>query len=341
MPTGYVFDKIFTKHNLPGHPENAQRLMAVMDYLTSNDILPELTAVSSRPATGEELRRCHHPRYIELVKETSRGGGGNLDPDTYTNEFSYDAAVHAAGGLIDLVAAVLDGSLDNGFALVRPPGHHATYSRAMGFCLFGNVAVAARAARFDSGLERVAIVDFDVHHGNGTQAILDEDPSVLFVSSHQYPYYPGTGALNEIGRGEAEGTKVNLPLGPYVGDEGFKQLYSQIVFPIIRRFQPELILVSAGFDAHWDDPLASLGLSLTGYYWLAKSLVDLAAELCGGRLVFTLEGGYNFGVLAPGVGNVFRALRGNDRIDDPLGPLSWPEPDVSGLVAQLKTIHNL
>ena len=339
MATGYVFDEIFSKHNFPGHPENAQRLFAIMAYLADNHILPNLTLVPSRPATREELRRCHHPRHIELVEETSRGGGGMLDPDTYTNEFSYDAAVGAAGGLTDLVAAVLDSRLDNGFALVRPPGHHATYSRAMGFCLFGNVAVAARSARFDHGLNRVAIIDFDVHHGNGTQAILEEDPSVLFVSSHQYPYYPGTGALNETGRGEAKGTTVNLPLPPYVGDEGFQQLYGEVVFPALRRFQPELILVSAGFDAHWDDPLANLGLSLTGYHWLARSLVDLAAELCQGRIVFTLEGGYNLQVLAPGVGNVFRALMGETQVDDPLGPSPWPEPDVSELLAELRRLH--
>jgi acetoin utilization deacetylase AcuC-like enzyme len=339
MATGYVFDEIFTKHNLAGHPENAQRLLAIKDYLVNNQILPQLTLVPARPANREELRRCHHPRHIDLVEETSRGGGGMLDPDTYTNEFSYDAALAAAGGLIELVSAVLSGELDNGFALLRPPGHHATYSRAMGFCLFANVAVAARAARFDRNLARVAIVDFDVHHGNGTQAILEEDPSVLFISSHQYPYYPGTGAINEIGRGEAKGATVNLPLSPYVGDEGFQQLYGQVVFPVLRRFQPELILVSAGFDAHWDDPLANLGLSLTGYYWLAKSLVDLAAELCQGQIVFTLEGGYNLKVLAPGVGNVFRALMGKSELDDPLGSSSWPEPDVSELLAELRRLH--
>ena len=341
MPTGYVFDEIFTKHNLPGHPENANRLFRAMGYLSDHDILPKLTQVPTRPATREELMRCHHPRHIELVEEFSRHGGGQLDADTYTNAFSYEAASRAAGGLVDLTGAVLNGTLTNGFALERPPGHHATTIRAMGFCLFSTVAVAARAARFDQGLERVAIVDFDVHHGNGTQAILDEDPQVLFISSHQYPFYPGSGDLDEIGRGEARGTKVNLPLAPGVGDEGFKQLYGEIVFPIIRRFQPELILVSAGFDAHWDDPLANIGLSLAGYQWLGQSLIDLAAELCNGRIVFTLEGGYNLEVLAPGVGNLFRALLGDRAYEDPLGPSPWPEPDVSRLLAKLKTIHNL
>lgn len=341
MPTGYVFDDIFTKHNFPGHPENANRLITTMEYLSGSQLLPRLNAVPSRPATVEELARCHHVRYIQLVEETCRNGGGMLDPDTYTNEYSYDAAVRAAGGLVDLTAAVVEGKLDNGFALVRPPGHHATPTRAMGFCLFGTVAVAARAARFDLGLERVAVIDFDVHHGNGTQDILDEDPTVLFVSSHQYPYYPGTGALNEIGRGQARGTIVNIPLSPGTGDDSFKRLYGEVVFPIVRRFQPELILVSIGFDAHWDDPLANIGLSLTGYHWLCQSLVDLAAELCQGQIVFTLEGGYNLSVLAPGVGNVFRVLLADPGIDDPIGASPWPEPDVTGLLADLKRVHQL
>ncbi len=341
MPTGYVFDEIFTKHNLYGHPENANRLIAVMSYLTDNTILPQLTQIPSRPASREELTRCHHPRYIEMVEETCRNGGGMLDPDTYTNEYSYDAAIRAAGGLVDLTAAVLDGTVDNGFALVRPPGHHATPARAMGFCLFGTIAIAARAARFDQGLERVAIVDFDVHHGNGTQAILDEDPTVLFVSSHQYPYYPGTGAIGDTGRGEGRGTMVNIPLIPGVGDEGFKRLYGEVAFPMLRHFQPELILVSAGFDAHWDDPLANIGLSLTGYRWLCQSLIDLAAELCRGRIVFTLEGGYNLDVLVPGVGNVFRALLGSSEYDDPKGQSPWPEPDISQFLNELKRTHNL
>lgn len=341
MPTGYVFEQIFTKHNLPGHPENAGRLSAVMGYLSEHKILPKLTRVPGRPATREELMRCHHPRYIELIEEVCRNGGGMLDPDTYSNQYSYEAAVQAAGGLVELAAAVVKGTLDNGFALVRPPGHHAMPTRAMGFCLFGTVAVAARSARLDMGLERVAIVDFDVHHGNGTQAILNEDPTILFVSSHQYPFYPGTGGVNDIGSGQAMGTKVNIPLPPKTGDENFKQLYGELVFPILRRFQPELLLVSAAFDAHWRDPLANINLSLTGYDWLCRNLIKLAGELCGGRIVFTLEGGYNLDVLAAGVGNTFRALLLDPECDDKIGPSLQPEPDVSGLLAQLKQIHKL
>lgn len=341
MATGYVFDEIFTRHDFPGHPESANRLLAIMDYLGKNELLPRLAPIPSRPATRLELMRCHHPRHIERVEEVSRNGGGMLDADTYTNSFSYEAAVRAAGGLVDLTAAVLDGRLDNGFALVRPPGHHATPIRAMGFCLFSTVAVAARAARFDYGLERVAVIDFDVHHGNGTQDVLIEDPSVLFVSSHEYPYYPGTGAADEIGEGKARGATVNIPLPMGVSDEGFKRLYGELVFPILRRFQPELILISAGFDAHWDDPLANIGLSLSGYHWLCQSLSDLASELCQGKIVFTLEGGYNLDVLALGVGNVFRGLLGDPLAHDPFGPSPWREPDISALLARLKIIHNI
>lgn len=341
MPTGYVYDEIYTRHTQAGHPENASRLSAIMSYLSERGLLARLEHIPARPARREELLRCHHPRYLELVEQTSRNGGGMLDPDTYTNEHSWPAALMAAGGAVELTAAVLQGRLDNGFALVRPPGHHATATRAMGFCLLANVAVAARAARLDHGLERVAIVDFDVHHGNGTQAILNEDPTVMFVSSHQYPFYPGSGDVYETGVGPARGTKVNLPLPPHVGDEGYRRLYGDVVFPLLRRFQPQMILVSAGFDAHWDDPLAMMGLSLSGYAWLARQLVALAREICAGRIVFVLEGGYNLQVLAPGVGNVFRALLGTDEVDDPLGDAPWPESDVSGLLRELQRVHQL
>ncbi len=342
MPTGFVFEEIFFKHNLAGHPENANRLVAIFRYLKEHNLLSALTRLPSRPATEEELLRCHHPYYIELVERVSREGGGRLDADTYTNEFSYDAARHAAGGLVELVSAVIDGTLGNAFALVRPPGHHAVPMQAMGFCLFGTVAIAARAAQAEKGLARIAIIDFDVHHGNGTQDILDDDPTILFVSSHQYPFYPGTGGLEEIGVGKGKGTKVNIPLVPHTGDAGFERLYGEVVVPLIRRFQPELILVSAGFDAHWQDPLADIGLSLAGYHKLCHSLIDLAAELCDGRIVFTLEGGYNLDVLAPGVGNTFRALMASKATcDDPIGAHPYAEPDVSGLLGQLKKIHKL
>lgn len=341
VATGYVYEEIFTQHNMPEHPENANRLTAIMKYLTDNEILPQLVRVPSRPAKPNELQRCHHPLYIEMVEDTCRFGGGMLDGDTYTNSYSFEAAIQAVGGVVDLTAKVVKGELDNGFALVRPPGHHAVPSQAMGFCLFSTVAIAARAARMDMKLSRVAVVDFDVHHGNGTQAILNEDPHIFFVSSHQYPFYPGTGSLKEIGLGPAEGTILNVPLSVMTGDAGIKRLYSEVVFPALRRFQPELLLISAGYDAHWEDPLANIGLTLPGYQWLSQELIALASEICQGRIVFVLEGGYNLRVLAPGVGNTFRALLGINTHDDPVGSCPWKEPDVSDLLSSLKQLHHL
>jgi acetoin utilization deacetylase AcuC-like enzyme len=224
---------------------------------------------------------------------------------------------------------------------VRPPGHHAMPGHGMGFCLFGNVAIAAQAARVDRGIDRVLIVDFDVHHGNGTQAMVEEDSAVCFISTHQYPYYPGTGAAREIGIGPGEGTVVNMPLSAGAGDKVFQQLYQQVVIPFARRFEPDLILVSAGFDAHWDDPLASLGLSLGGYAWIVQTLNSLAQELCDGRIVFTLEGGYHLQVLSHGILNTFHALLGDEIVEDPLGPARWTEPDASDYVASLRQLHGL
>lgn len=341
MPTGYVYEEIFTQHDMPDHPENATRLAAIMQYLTDHDILSKLAHVPGRLAKNGELQRCHHPLYIEMVEDTCRFGGGMLDADTYTNAYSFEAASYAVGGVIDLTEAVVKGELDNGFALVRPPGHHAVPSQAMGFCLFDTIAIAARTARQKLGLQRVAVIDFDVHHGNGTQAILNEDPHIYFVSSHQYPFYPGTGGLNEIGVGPAKGTILNVPLAVYTGDAGFKRLYNEVVFPALRRFQPELLLISAGYDAHWEDPLAHIGLTLTGYDWLCRALIDLAGEICHGRIVFVLEGGYNLRVLAPGVGNTFRALLGMNDLEDLVGESPYKEPDVTHLIAQLKRIHQL
>jgi acetoin utilization deacetylase AcuC-like enzyme len=341
MTTGYVYEEIFLKHNQVGHPENRARLEQTMSLLEKSGTLSRLVHVPARPATREELTRVHRASYVDQVRAISERGGGYLDPDTYTNADSYQAALMAAGGLIEATFAVIDGRVDNAFALVRPPGHHAMPGQGMGFCLFGNVAIAAQAARQDRGLDRVLIVDFDVHHGNGTQAMTEEDPAICFVSTHQYPYYPGTGASNETGRGAGAGTVVNMPLRPGAGDRVFRVLYEQVVVPVARRFGPDLILVSAGFDAHWDDPLAGLGLSLQGYAWIAQTLASLAGELCDGRIVFTLEGGYHLDVLRHGVLNTFYALLGDATVEDPIGPARRPEPDVAEYVSSLRKLHGL
>lgn len=343
MQTGYVYEPIYLQHDLRGHPENRQRLETILDTLDRYSMRGRLTHIPAVPISPERLERVHSARYIEQVQRLSQRGGGHLDMDTYVRPASYDAALMAAGGLVEATRAVLDREQANAFALVRPPGHHALGNRGMGFCLFNNVAVAARYALEERGLDRVLIVDFDVHHGNGTQDEFDSDPSVMYISSHQYPHYPGTGPWNETGRGSGAGTVVNIPLAGGVGDEGFSRIFREIVGPAAWRFQPELILVSAGYDAHWDDPLANMQLSVAGYAAIAQALVDLADELCEGRIVFTLEGGYHLEALACSVLNTFAVLLGDEnwRLVDPLGSSPHGEQSVAEIIARVVQLHEL
>lgn len=258
--------------------------------------------------------------------------------DTYVTGESYELARLAAGNCAAAVGQIMSGAARNGFALIRPPGHHAETDRVSGFCLFNNVAVAARQAQVAHKAKRVAIVDFDVHHGNGTQDIFFEDDSVLFISVHLFaPYfYPGIGGIHEIGVGRGRGYTLNVPLPPYVGDHGYRRVFDEIVEPRLRQHDPELILVSAGFDAHWQDPLAMAGLSLTGLAEIARKLVSYAQDLCDGRILFILEGGYQPDVLSNGIINVFHALLGHDQIVDPLGPMNRAEHDIGSLMGKLK-----
>jgi len=341
MRTAYVYHPIYLEHNLPHHPENAQRLQRILDKLEEEHLLSRLELLEPRPATEEELQRVHSPALIEQVKRKARSGGGHLDMDTYLTSQSFEAALMAAGGVVRAVEAVLDGEIDNAFALVRPPGHHATSNRAMGFCLFNNVAVAARTALLKESIERVLIADFDVHHGNGTQDIFADTPSVFYFSTHQYPYYPGTGAWRDTGSGAGQGTVLNVPMPTGVGDAGYAQVFSELVWPLTKRFSPDLILVSAGYDAHWDDPLAQMNLSLAGYAHMTQALLRMADQLCDGRIIFTLEGGYQLDVLSLGVLNAFYAMLGEDTFVDPLGPSPRSERPMDKLIANLKDVHKL
>jgi acetoin utilization deacetylase AcuC-like enzyme len=318
-------------------------LKAILRVLEQYGLLEKLTPIPARPISQERLERVHTPAYIEQVQRVAERGGGHLDMDTYVRPASYDAALMAAGGLVEATRAVLDGEVDSAFGLVRPPGHHALRNRGMGFCLFNNVAVAARYALAERGLDRVLIVDFDVHHGNGTQDEFEADPAVLYLSTHQYPHYPGTGYFTETGSGAGAGSVVNVPLAGGVGDQGFARILSEIVEPVAWRFQPQLILVSAGYDAHWDDPLASMQLSVGGYAAIARALKELADDLCGGRLVFTLEGGYHLDALAYSILNTFALLLGDAgwRLVDPLGPSPRAERPVDEVIARVRQVHGL
>ncbi len=342
MTTVYCYDPLYLEHDLPGHPENRARLEHVMQTLAGEGLLARMASIPPQPADLGLLTSVHSRSHVSEVQELARRGGGMLDPDTYVGASSYDAAALAAGGAVEVVRAVLSGRARNGFALVRPPGHHATPERGMGFCLFNNVAIAARAALAEFGLARILIVDWDVHHGNGTQAAFYDSPQVLFFSTHQYPFYPGTGDRRETGAGAGLGYTVNVPLPAGVGDAGFARIYDEVLAPIAERYRPELILVSAGYDAHWDDPLAGLRLSLAGYWRLAKTVAALADRLCDGRLVVTLEGGYKLKALSCGVADTCRALLGDAAPGaDPLGPSTWPEQSADTILRAVRQIQGI
>lgn len=341
--TAFVYDPFNLRHTLDGHPENYRRLETTWALLQKDGILERMMRVPSKEAPFEIITKVHSPYYIERLESATLFGRARLDPDTYVNEDSYHAALLAAGGLLNVVDAVMTGQADNGFALIRPPGHHATPENGMGFCLLANVSIAARWAQIHHGVERVLVVDFDVHHGNGTQDVFYNDPSVLFFSIHQYPYYPGTGAADETGRDFATGTIINIPLPAHVGDQGYLDAFRRVLTPAARRYRPELILLSAGYDAHWLDPLASEFLSISGYHMLIHELMALADELCDGRLVCALEGGYNLDVLAHAVLTTLRALTESEGgISDPFGlPTHGQERDITALLDRIRRLHGI
>jgi len=278
--------------------------------------------VAPREATHEQLERVHDPHYVQRISEL-RDRAVALDPDTYTSPESYEVALLAAGAAVDAVERTMSGTHTSTLALVRPPGHHAEEAHAMGFCLFNNVAVAAAHARHALGARRVAIVDYDVHHGNGTQHIFDRDPSVLYISTHQYPYYPGTGAAGEIGTGAGEGFTVNLPLESGSIDADFHHVFERVALPVLRQFAPDLILVSAGFDAHERDPLATMRATEGGFAAMTSALRHVADETCRGRLALVTEGGYDLKALEASLESVVHVLSG--AADGP----KWPVPTVA------------
>jgi acetoin utilization deacetylase AcuC-like enzyme len=288
-----------------------------------------------RSVTDQEITRIHDADYLTSIKETA-GRAVALDPDTFTSPGTVSAAYLAAGAVVTAVGHVLDSDAGTrALALVRPPGHHAEQNRAMGFCFFNNVAIAAASARA-RGLSRVAIVDYDVHHGNGTQWSFYNDPSVLFISSHQFPYYPGTGAASDIGTGAGSGYTINLPLSAGATDADYELVYTKIALPILKQFRPELILISAGFDAHMNDPLA--GMRLTGPYFghLTSAIATVADECCDGRVVAVTEGGYDLAALAESLRASIHALEGDtNRVAAPVGAAPRGEATVKAVLPHL------
>lgn len=318
-----VRDPLYQKHsNGPHHPECPQRLQAIDQMLAAFALRDRLFELAPRDATFEELSRVHDPAYLRRIEATRSRPLTVLDPDTSACADSHAAAVRAAGGLLAAVDAVQGGQegaagepvgavpLAGAFALVRPPGHHAEAGQAMGFCLFNNVAIAAHHALSARGLERVLIVDWDVHHGNGTMHAFYDSDRVLFFSVHQFPHYPGTGRVEETGQGRGLGFSINVPLPSGQGDAEYLAVFRELLLPVALEYRPQLVLVSAGFDTHADDPLAGMEVSTAGFGALTGQLLEIADACCPGRLVFALEGGYDVGALAGGVEAVLRALLG-------------------------------
>ena len=343
MKVGFVYDPIYLKHDTGQHMENAKRLEAIISRLEQTGLRQKLIPIKPRSATIEELSLVHHKQYISHIQDRAQTGGGWLDADTIISANSYEAALYAVGGVIRATEVVMNGDVASAFALVRPPGHHALSQRAMGFCLFNNIAIAAKYALAKYELERILIIDFDVHHGNGTQATFYNDPQVLYISTHQYPFYPGTGGVEETGSAAGKGTTVNIPLPAGCGDAEYLQVYEQIIIPAARGFNPQLILVSAGYDPHWADEIALMEVSVTGFAHMARIIKGLADELCSGRLVFCLEGGYHPQVLSYSVKATFNVLLGGTNIEDPLGQSSrkFRAFSLAPFIRSIKEIHNL
>ena len=299
--TGYIYHPLYLEHDTGQHPENFGRLVAIENHLKDADINSQLQRHEPRPATLDEIGLNHVTGYAESVQRKCEEGASSLDPDTSVCSQSYDAALLSTGAGLKAVDLVLDGTCDNVFCAVRPPGHHAEHDRSMGFCLFNNVAIAADYAIEKKGLDRVFIFDWDVHHGNGTQHSFYTKSNVYYSSVHQYPFYPGTGAAEETGTGDGLGTTLNFPLRAFSRDEDYLTLVKDKLIPEMIRFKPDLIILSAGFDAHANDPLAQMEVSTECYGAMTKLIVTAADEICQGRLISMLEGGYDPNALADSV----------------------------------------
>jgi acetoin utilization deacetylase AcuC-like enzyme len=336
VTTGIVQDPIYLEH-LRGfdHVESPRRLEVI--YRMVHEHFPgQLAEIPPRTATLEELGYIHTPDHIRRVASTAGKNFVSLDPDTQTSALSFEAAVYGAGGLFSLIDALMNRQIQNGFALVRPPGHHAEAHRAMGFCLFNNVALGAEYARKTWGLDRVLIIDWDLHHGNGTQHSFWDSRQVLYFSTHQYPYYPGTGGLGEVGGGQASGFTVNVPLKSGALDEDFAQIFERLLVPIGRQFEPGLILISAGFDTYYEDPLGAMMVTPKGFARMTRIVQALAEEICQGRLVLALEGGYHLNGLRQSVLAVLRELQGASVLTP-----EETEPDSRADLAVVRQVWNV
>lgn len=344
MKIGLVYGPIYLEHDTSGKDvETDKRLIETMSILRRDHLIDKLYIIAPRSASKEELMTVHTIEHVEQIENLCRTGGGWIDEVTIVSSASYKVAQYAVGGVIEGLEALMGGQIDKVFALIRPPGHHATTNTPMGFCLFNNIAIAAKRALTRDGLDRVMIVDYDVHHGNGTQEIFYDSDNVLYFSVHQSPpFYPSSGFIEEIGTGAGIGTTVNVPLAPESGDSEYMRVFNEILIPLARRFRPQLILVSAGYDPHWTHKTSQIRVSVDGFSWMVNVLDKLADELCNGRILFALEGGYNITALAYSVKATIERLLGYTETIDPLGyaPKN-KKPDIDDILEAVKKIHKI
>ncbi len=344
MPTGVIVSDDFRKHDPgEGHPESAERMGAVARAIASPKLAPKLEIVSPKPAEKEHILLVHWERLYDEVMATRGKERTYLDSDTIASSATADVAHLAVGAVLTGIDRVMtagpvaragEGRLENAFAFPRPPGHHAKPDKAMGFCFFNNVAVGAMYALKRYQMHRILIIDFDVHHGNGTQKAFYTSPEVLYLSTHQSPHYPGTGGIQETGKDEGEGYTLNIPMPAGMGDREYLRVFRDVLVPVGREYKPELVLVSAGFDAHRADPLGGMELSSAGYGAITAEILLLAQEVCGGRAVFVLEGGYDLRALEESIGYVLGVMSGGPR-EEPADPGAAAEE----LVNELRAVH--
>ncbi|MFH1874488.1 MAG: histone deacetylase [Pseudomonadota bacterium] len=311
--TGIIWDELFTRHSMGlGHPESPSRLLSIKQVLDGDGVGKKVLSVKPRPASIEEMAFVHAKKYISYIESTKDQENTILDPDTSANAFTWTAACLAAGAGIILAEQVVAGRLNNAFALVRPPGHHAEQNQAMGFCIFNNIAIAAQYALKKLNIERIFIIDYDTHHGNGTQDAFYENPNVFYFSVHRAHFYPGTGTAEETGKGSGKGFNLNIPLESGATDDVYKKVFDKHLIPAIEEFKPQLILVSAGFDAHVRDPLGGMKATTKGFAWMAETIMQLAQTTCSGKAVFFLEGGYDLKALRDSVEVTLEAMVSTD-----------------------------
>ena len=358
LPTALVYDPAMLDHRVPEEfpevPERLERGIAIIEALITEETLPaeRVLRLDARPATLDDLTAVHTPAYVTkvqmAVERLKERGGDDMDPvkfatDVYISPGSYTAATLAAGAPLVALDAIGEGRAHNGYALVRPPGHHARPGQAMGFCLFNNVAVAARYAQKRWGWQKVLIVDYDVHHGNGTQEMFYDDGDVVYFSTHQFPWYPGTGASTEMGEGAGKGATINVPLPPGSGWSVYDPIFRQVLWPVADRMKPDLVLLSAGFDAHWKDPLGDMRLCNADFSDLTLEVAEIADRYCDGRLVVVQEGGYNLDAATQCMATTLVALTGSDGVLDSLGlppPMNSRWND-EAIISALYQLHDL